>query len=280
MPLPVCTTTNDVKKNKRKHRKYKKRNPSYKSSKMFKNCEDIPDIVIGCGDATLQKVVPSLTSVPLQDKDVNTKCMKKEKHKNQINMNTNYGYKKSKRSNDNEDDDMESTCSGKEEDIDDTDDDKTFAPYTSDSDSSDEETTRVKRKGMKKKNSGSETERVENSFSDSDMSEVFPLQGIIQSLYNPDISERGENDTLIMSDSESELDEADTVRDVNNPNIYYRKIKTSATDRKGKRKRSLRVYNVLHVCPFCIKKIPAFCTACVQYTQVRERGQRDTQNKN
>ena len=59
-------------------------------------------------------------------------------------------------------------------------------------------------------------------------------------------------------ESEDELDESEIVRDDTNPNIYIRKILRSDTNKRGQKKKTSRVYNLVHACPFCSKKVKNF----------------------
>ncbi|XP_033725163.1 uncharacterized protein LOC117315128 [Pecten maximus] len=90
------------------------------------------------------------------------------------------------------------------------------------------------------------------SNSDSDISEIIPIQipssGPI-SLQN--ISSDEEND-------DSDFDEEEINRDVKNKSIFVRRIMHSTTTKKGKAKRSDRVYNSKCSCPFCRKMCSSF----------------------
>ncbi|OWF34468.1 uncharacterized protein LOC110445058 [Mizuhopecten yessoensis] len=93
-------------------------------------------------------------------------------------------------------------------------------------------------------------EIVDNS--DSDISEIIPSQipcsGPI-SLQN--ISSDEEND-------DSDYDEEEINRDVQNKSIFVRRIMHSTTTKRGKAKRSDRVYNSKCCCPFCRQMCSSF----------------------
>ncbi|XP_063965463.1 uncharacterized protein LOC135156624 [Lytechinus pictus] len=59
-------------------------------------------------------------------------------------------------------------------------------------------------------------------------------------------------------DSESEPDEDDIIRDTRVKSIYVKMVKKSSTTSAGAKKKSDRVYNSTHACPFCCKMVTNF----------------------
>ncbi|XP_069134528.1 uncharacterized protein [Argopecten irradians] len=111
-----------------------------------------------------------------------------------------------------------------------------------------EEEIKPRKKVMTKEDT--DKEMVQDS--DSDMSEVIPIQipssGPISSM---SLSSDDESD-------DSDYDDEEINRDVSNKSIFVRRIMHSATTKRGKAKRSDRVYNSKCCCPFCKKKCSSF----------------------
>ncbi|XP_062575025.1 uncharacterized protein LOC134236887 [Saccostrea cucullata] len=103
-------------------------------------------------------------------------------------------------------------------------------------------------------NKGIDKDLVENS--DSDVSEEIPYLPPLGPLCNP---QSNENDAS-SSESDSDIDivEEEIIRDITYPSIFIRKIISSKTTKSGKFKKSDRVYNTRHFCPFCYKSVSNF----------------------
>ena len=62
------------------------------------------------------------------------------------------------------------------------------------------------------------------------------------------------------SDSESEIDESEIIRDCDMKDIFVTRVTKSTTTKKGKKKRTNRVYNGRNSCPFCSRLVANFST--------------------
>lgn len=100
-------------------------------------------------------------------------------------------------------------------------------------------------------NKGIDQDLVENS--DSDVSDEIPYLPPLGLLCNPQSTES--DASSLESDSDIDIVEEEIIRDITYPSIFIRKIITSKTTKSGKFKKSDRVYNTRHFCPFCYKSV-------------------------
>ncbi len=180
----------------------------------------------------------------------------------------------------------DSSNESEEESYDDTDNDKTYVicsdQQTSESDSDSIYPNKVQQKKRPKKQNKRQvkrkvkpqTELVAASFSDDSEAETAPAvlyPALVKFVDDEPVEEEAQEDAPVLEeemdldemnvsdeDSTDEISESDIVRDNNQKDIYFTKLKRSETSKKGKRKRCPRVYNAKHPCPFCKKMILRF----------------------
>lgn len=90
----------------------------------------------------------------------------------------------------------------------------------------------------------------------SENSEEFPLRRVacLDNLNSIDEGISDHHEDI----SDSEPDEDEIIRDKDNPALFVKKVTTSLTTKNGKKKKSPRVYNSKHCCPFCTKLFSNF----------------------